>query len=206
MSTAGVGGGGAGGNAGAGGSAGSSGNGSTTCGNGTRDGAEACDDGNALECGQCAAGCGMLKMLAAATGSITVSGVVQDGERFILDDGNGGVVFEFDSDGMAPTDIPIIRFDFPDEIQTALIEAVNAESNGLAITAVAGDEPGEVLLTNDDLGGLGNRPIVDEGSGAGLTITGMSGGMGRDCPEGTGCRVANDCAWDHECSAGVCSP
>jgi cysteine-rich repeat protein len=203
-SATGAGGGGSGGNAGSGGSAGSSGNGSRTCGNGTRDGSEACDDGNVLKCGQCAADCQTFQALAPARGSITVTGVVQDGERFILDDGNGGVVFEFDSDGMAPDDIPVVRFNALNDIPKALFDTVNGDPNGLAITAAFGDEPGEVLLTNDYTGSLGNRPIIDEGSGAGLTITGMSGGLGRDCPAGAGCRNDNDCAWNHECNTGVC--
>lgn len=184
------------------GSGGSSGGSPEGCGNGVTTAPERCDDANALECGQCSADCSTVKGPTPATGSISVVGVA-DEDRFTLSDGFGGVVFEFDDDGTwGERRIPFDDAGGLDAIRDAVISAINDPPNGLAITAVAGDDPGEVLLTNDRDGSLGNQPIEDE-SGH-LVFTGMSGGVALDCPAGTGCRSYRDCAWAHDCTDGVC--
>jgi cysteine-rich repeat protein len=192
-----------------GGIAGSGGKSSSVCGDGTQDADEACDDGNSLECGTCSADCLTAISFAPARGTIRVeAGAPADGERFTLDDGFLGVAFEFDNDGM--WDMSLMRLELPtmlsaNALRDRIIAAVNDPTIELAITAEAGANEGEVVLTNDRPGSRGNRPITDQVNGSGFTHTGMSGGVGDSCPGGAPCFVGTDCV-STICEAGFCVP
>jgi hypothetical protein len=192
-----------------GGGAGSGGSGSPTCGDGTPDPGEACDDGNTSSCGTCAADCLTATPPAPARGTLQITiGAVMDGERFTLDDGFGAVDFEFDDNMMWDNGVPRVGFspvNSANDLRDAIIGAVNNPNNGLAITAEAGTQEGQVVLTNDNDWGGGNRAITDQVSNAGFTHTGMSGGAGYDCLGGTGCTSGDDCDENFVCTMGVCS-
>jgi len=177
------------------------------CGDGTRTPDETCDDGNLLACGTCSASCRKATPLAPASGTISIGpDAVADGETFVLHDGFGPIPFEFDDDDQLDTDGQVISFSQPlnvEAVRDAIVAAVNA-APGLAIIAVAGDA-GTVMLTNEHQGPVGNHAITDLVSSSTFTHTGMSGGAGYDCPEGTGCFNNDSCA-SARCELGVCVP
>jgi cysteine-rich repeat protein len=173
------------------------------CGDGITNGSETCDDGNADACGTCNVTCSR-SQLAPATGLITIEDVseINDGfDTIILDDGiHPAVIFEFDRNGTySPNNIPIpyATSNTCSEVATSLANAINSVGTTLAITAVVPTFSRNVNLTHDLLGTRGNRSIsttaVTTGPSASLTVSGMSGGGGHDCPSGTGCVRNEDC-------------
>jgi hypothetical protein len=171
------------------------------CGDGVTNGSENCDDRNTDACGTCSAGCSR-NQLTPATGRITIENVnkLRDAtDTIILDDGlHPAVIFEFDRNGSSsPNNIPVpyAGNDSRSEVATSLANAINSVGSNLAIRAVA--VLANVNLTHDFNGSRGNRSIsttaVTSGSDQSLTIIGMSGGGGYDCPSGTGCVRDEDC-------------
>jgi hypothetical protein len=125
-----------------------------------------------------------------------------------MDDGFGGVDFEFDDDDAWDDTLTRIRFTAaalasPNALRDLIIEAVN--SDNLGIIAEAGTSEGEVVLTNERPGSAGNHPIMDQVNSSGFTHTGMSGGAGADCPNGTGCFSGDTCT-SMSCIQDLCAP
>lgn len=175
------------------------------CGDGVRDTSnETCDDGNTSTCGTCGGPtpttrCSVTQALQAATGSIVCvnRASTTDGTTFTLNDGvHPAVVFEFDSDAMfnpANTQVNLTGQNTATEVADAVRTAINGlPSTTLAITA--GGATATVTLTNDAQGAFGNQTITTTLMTMGYSVSGMSGGRGRDCPATTGCASTNDCA------------
>ena len=90
-------------------------------------------------------------------------------------------------------------------VATKLRTAINNQST-LDITAAPGTTA-QVLLTNDHLSSIGNKPIGRTGTLAtGFTFTDMLGGAGGDCLNGTGCKSDDDCESGHcDLTTGRCA-
>jgi cysteine-rich repeat protein len=179
-----------------------------TCGNGTVEGTETCDDGNTNACGTCSADCATERTPAAATGNITTIPVAMlaDGETFTLDDGiSAATVFELDDDSSVAggnVDVDISSAANANDVRDAIIAAVNGVAGGLRITASSGGAAA-VDLVNDVVGEAGNQTIVETVADSGFTVTGMSGGAARDCAAGVGCVGNSDCT-SGTCTSGTC--
>lgn len=175
-----------------------------SCGNGTIEATEACDDGNVSACGSCNASCTAVQS-APATGVITaIPGVdIADDETFSVSDGFSTTNFEFDKDGI------VTRFYYPVVISDAMItsgvrnsirDAINNTSPSTELAITASNGIGATIdLTNDFSTSLGNQAITETVSNTGFIISGMSGGLGGDCPTNTGCTANADC------ESGVCT-
>ena len=113
-----------------------------------------------------------------ATGSITFTGLPNDGGKIRLSDGvNPAVDFEFDNNSsvvQTNTLRQVVIGATAALTNAALITAINA-APALAITATLGT--GTVTnLTNDNVGTAGNIAITEPSAVANVTETGMSGG------------------------------
>ena len=169
------------------------------CGDGILNGPENCDDGNASACGTCSATCSRTQNSPAA-GSISSEAWVsdyRDGETFTLDDGlNTAVTFEIDKNGQVVT--PHVRVDIanwgdptPESVVGLITERINSIASALRITAQS--DSTTVRLVHDFAGTFGNRAISENVATLFFTVSGMSGGSGRDCTQGTGCTQDADC-------------
>jgi cysteine-rich repeat protein len=198
--------------AGAGGLGGDGGAGGqvAVCGNGEVETGEVCDDGNLLACGSCDATCETAQ-LAPATGTITTpaKGQLEQGgveDSFTLDDGvNAAVVFVLDGadDGcvMSGVCVSLLTANGASEVATAISAAINDVGSDLLITATG--EGAIIELTHDQDGVIGNQATVEDVGAENFEVTGMSGGLGYDCPTGTGCAGPEDCA-SEVCTSNVC--
>lgn len=166
------------------------------CGDGTMTPPEACDDFNNNSCGSCNMGCSAVQTPTAATGSITVvaGANLVDGETFTIDDGfNSAVTFEFDSDASNPTNaVTFTAGDTAEQVEAAIIAAINNVVTGLIVTASDGGA-GVVTLTHDRLSSAGNQTVTETVTDAGFVVSGLSGGVAGDCPATTGCSSGDDC-------------
>jgi cysteine-rich repeat protein len=168
------------------------------CGDGVIEpGVESCDDRNELACGTCNATCTMPIAPASATGRITadVGANIQDGERFVLDDGfNPPRVFEFDRDMIfmpGNTQVFIQPVAGAGQVADSIAMAING--SGLFIQAMHVSGPSADLF-HQRQSSLGNRPIVEMVMTTPFSVMGMSGGAAGDCPAGTGCTDGAVCA------------
>ncbi|MGE0791002.1 MAG: DUF4215 domain-containing protein [Sandaracinaceae bacterium] len=182
-----------------------------TCGDGMVVGSEACDDRNTSACGLCNATCTAVVAPVAASGSITTigegTGALVDGNTFVLNDGvNPATTFEFDSNSslMVAGRVPVTIMSGGDanSVRDAILVAVNMTAPTLDITATSGGTA-MVLLNNDAAGGFGNNAISETVPGAGFIVSGMSGGLTRDCPATTGCNAAGVCR-SGTCTSNMC--
>ena len=181
------------------------------CGDGFRNGPEACDDGNTSSCGTCGPSCSTVQF-SMATGLIDSisSEELFDTETLTLDDGtHPPVVFEFDKNGVWDPAHVRVTVSAGDADQTAAIirDAINEVGDSLQLTAQITVPTDFVRLTHDLAGTFGNQPITESVSNALFSVSGMSGGQGRDCPQGTGCTWSEDCARGLVClSNRTCGP
>jgi cysteine-rich repeat protein len=173
---------------------------------------EVCDDGNTNACGTCNASCSTVQF-SFATGLIdaTGSGNMRDGETFTIGDGiHPPVIFEFDKDGTtSPVHIRInASTGSADVMATTIRNAINGVGASLEITAMITFPLDFVRLTHDQRGSFGNQPITDTVAYSLFVVTGMSGGAGVDCPEGTRCKMDSDCQLGLGCvlagTTGIC--
>jgi len=113
---------------------------------------------------------------AAATGTVTFTGVPTDGNSFIIPDGHNTYVFFFDDDA----DVSVTEFvrrvvfdagDTATQVQVAFRDAVNAST----IKITASGAATVTTLTHDEVGAHGNQTIVDSTDNA--TDTDMTGGV-----------------------------
>jgi cysteine-rich repeat protein len=169
------------------------------CGDSIQNGPEACDDGNTSVCGSCSATCAQVQ-LAKASGAITVvsSAAIQDGDTLTISDGiHPSVTFEFDrnNDGTQgevifwPTNPSLLSLEIKIAINNSGLNVI-AQSSGNAVT-----------LSNSQFGEFGNQPVTTTVPSSGLTVSGMSGGAGANCPSGTGCTRNEDCGPGLVCRA-----
>jgi cysteine-rich repeat protein len=182
------------------------------CGDKRVDGPEACDDGNATACGTCSSTCEQ-NQLVKATGSITtIQGMyLKDEETFSISDGiHTAVILEFDKNG-SPNSSQTIPVSITDassgaDVATAIVNAINDAVAPLEIVATtsSSSSPHVVNLIHTREGGSGNQGITETVSKSAFKVSGMSGGGGLDCPEGTPCMSNKDCE-SEVCLAGTCS-
>jgi hypothetical protein len=135
--------------------------------------------------------------------------LIQSGESFSIGDGlHPQQKFGFTKGGAMPGLIPIVIGDGAraDEVAKAIVRAVNHAP--LSVFAELG-APGRVILNNvvgpPGAGALGNQLIREWVQDPGFRVEGMSGGGGRDCPEGGRCRYGEDCV-SGGCRDGFCVP
>lgn len=122
-----------------------------------------------------------------AFGSVTLSGVPDDADEVVLDDGvNSAVTFEFDNDGSVTESATLRAVNFtstdgPHDLAHALAAAITA-APALDITAYAvfGPTSGDVRvdLLNDTPGTQGNVAITNTDVATVQTLTGMASGTG----------------------------
>jgi len=179
------------------------------CGDGVvSPGDEACDDNNTSDCGLCNASCSVMRIAAAATGTIRAlaAAATTDGGTFTLNDGvNPPVIFEIDSlnDGLADASAVEVDTTGLDAGGSAVTTAGVINSLGtLDISAsFSGDT---VTLANDRAGEIGNVTIANSGLAAdGWSFSGMREGVGRTCAGGVGCTDDDDCR-SGNCELGIC--
>ncbi len=169
------------------------------CGDGTMDPEEACDDGNADACGTCSATCQSGGSAAAASGTITTVSEANlvDGETFTLDDGaNAATVFEIDMDGnitAGNVKVDVSTDVNANQVRDRIIAAINGVTTTLTITASSGGTA-KVNLVNDTASALGNTTSAEIVGDPDFVLTDMTGGVGADCADGTGCTSNADCA------------
>ncbi|AFE06431.1 cysteine-rich repeat protein [Corallococcus coralloides DSM 2259] len=174
---------------------------------------EACDDGNTLTCGSCSADC-KVKTLQAATGTITASAStnMNDGETFTISDGiNTPVTFEVDRNGSLqnPAHQRVQVENNTPATQVALIirDAINAVAEPFEIEASVVIGTFVVNVTHNLKGSIGNQTMTEKITNTAFKVSGMNGGSGYDCAQGTKCVGNEDCAYDLICDgARVCSP
>lgn len=175
-----------------------------SCGDGVQDANEQCDYGSQA-CGSCNISCKNVEVVA-AVGSITM---VKGSElrtnlffpdTFTLSDGlTAAITFEFENGWGGGTGHVPIRFNSDKtsgEMAQAVADAIN--SGTLPIKIFATRDGSVVNLVHEEIGVVGNQPIIENVQSRGFKVTGMSRGTGRDCAEGAFCRSGNDCA------SGVC--
>ncbi|WP_428264374.1 hypothetical protein [Haliangium sp.] len=177
---------------------------------------EVCDDGNALDCGDCAADCRTALPGSPATGCIKVvdGSAVTDGRVIIVDDGaNPATVFELDKDGIVgdADHIPVAISDgqSADEVRDALIAAINGVTADYITAAATGTDlrcgAGAVVhVSHGRATAAGNVRILDDAFIDGFVVHGMDGGVGVGCDVGVGCEADGHCA-NHACAAGLCA-
>jgi cysteine-rich repeat protein len=177
------------------------------CGDGHQVLGEACDDNNNSNCGSCNSTCTASYAPAPAAGSITVVGgsTLRDGETVTIGDGRLSVVFEFVVSSTAT-----FRAAGPGHIAVNVNTSDGAAVVAMSLATLINTLPGFALtatptaatigLANNRDGSAGNVPISSTVQSSGFTVTGMSGGIGFDCPAGIGCTANSDCA------SGVCDP
>lgn len=120
----------------------------------------------------------------AATGSITCDTQANhtDGETFTLNDGiHTAVVFEFDKTGDGVTTgrepVDISAAVSADDVRDAVVAAINrCEDTVIDILATASVSTGQLTLTHERGGAIGNKTITHTVLAAGWSVTGMTGG------------------------------
>jgi cysteine-rich repeat protein len=186
----------------------------TTCGDGIRAGAEVCDDHNTSVCGTCNAACSAAQPATAATGTITAVQATSflNGESFTLADGiHPPTVFEFNATTVSVAGHVLVTTQGGSTINAAkmamrIVAAINGVGGALFVTAtVNASNASQALLTNDNLGVIGNLPIIENVAAAGFVVTGMAGGVAGDCAVGVGCDSNGDCATGSCCLTGACA-
>jgi hypothetical protein len=174
------------------------------CGDGVVNGSEICDDFNDSICGTCSATCTEIQPVATAVGTINAIGAPSliNGDTFTLSDGvHGPVVFEFnDSAPIQPSHIQIILGSSAStQMATKIALAINGVGAALQINAVVNaSNKSQVLLTDINPGTAGNVVSTETVANIAFLVTGMSGGLARDCP------ASNGCGSDDDCQSGVC--
>ncbi|KFE68237.1 DUF4215 domain-containing protein [Hyalangium minutum] len=195
------------------------------CGDGELNPGEVCDDGNRDACGTCNATCTKVQPIQKARGSIEVMAEEPDGEKvgklikdewkFTISDGkNLPRGFEFDkpntddvTEGFKaiPINNGMTSFDVANAIYTAIqwagslqVEASYDGAHTISLVHVA-----EGMRGNQIIVGTPQNQIYDI-----LKISGMSGGVARDCSEGISCKSNDDCAPGLTCreSPRTCRP
>jgi len=169
------------------------------CGDGTRNGPEACDDGNSSSCGTCSASCLQAQAGSAAVGTITTVGPssIVDGETFTLNDGVNQEVFEFDKGDGGTTGHVVVDISSAggaNGVAGTVNGAINTEQTAGRLTITSSRSSNVLSLTNTQAGSAGNQPITETVANSGFLVSGMSGGRAFDCPAGTGCVGNSDCA------------
>jgi cysteine-rich repeat protein len=191
-----------------------------TCGDGYTNAAagEKCDDGNNDTCGTCNQGCTEVKPAKAAEGTLTVKtdkDKVFDGAAFSIDDGQRRVTFEYDSNGFL-SHHSHIRVYFDPDWSSDDRPYYLAERIAHAITEVpdfavyvSRQNHNILYLKNEKPGTHGNHEIKEFIIGKTnpidfLSLSGMSGGSGHDCPKDMGCKSNEDCRHGLTCQEGRC--
>ena len=170
------------------------------CGDGYRnaDAGEVCDYGYVSYCGSCQGMCRIGAPRNARGGIAVVAGSkIRDGEKFLIEDGKQGVWFEFDNDGGVSSKAVAVVFSDAGVYDVA-INVRNAIERATTLKVEVKVDGGYVELENKYYG-LGNRGIVELVADPDFIVEGMSGGVGRDCPEGERCVVDSDCADPLKC-------
>ncbi|MGI5860463.1 MAG: DUF4215 domain-containing protein [Myxococcales bacterium] len=188
------------------------------CGDGVHDlTSEACDDGNADACGTCSANCAT-EQWAKATGSLTTpkKQKLNNHDWFRLSDGTNIVEFEFrrsDSFTAHPSRVvmDIRSCGSGDQgipcVCSAIRNAINgALGSNFGIRATYQGFGAIVRLENKQEGAFGNVTIDKEVGTRDFRVSGMGGGLGRDCGRGVGCTQDRDCERGLSCLDGVCQP
>ena len=153
---------------------------------------ETCDDNNNSTCGSCSPDCQTIQ-LDRATGLIAAipGSQIDDGETFAISDGlSPEVVFEFNPSGGSNVPVAILAADDASTVAQKIRLAIDDEA--IAIDAVANGPL--VRLTHQLPTSLGNLAITSTVANVDFYVEGMSGGAGGDCPPGTTCASAGDCA------------
>lgn len=121
---------------------------------------------------------------AVATGTITTvaEGSLVDGETFTLDDGVQSVTFEFDlagGDGVTGGNVAVVLpgGGSADDVRDAIISAITGSV--LDITAASGGA-GQVDLTNNTVGTIGNTTSSETVANGTFAVTDMAGGVDAD--------------------------
>jgi cysteine-rich repeat protein len=177
----------------------------TYCGDGELNGGESCDDGNADACGACSATCSRTQLTPARGRIQAISGSdLRDGEAFLVSDGvHSYAIFEFDRNGVfnaANIRISYTGGSTDAQVAQAIVTAFqNAPNLDITATAAAGSRT--VELVNDLNGSHGNQAIVEFVQSSRFQVENMSGGSGRDCPEGVRCTQDVDCELGLVCGA-----
>jgi cysteine-rich repeat protein len=182
------------------------------CGDGIVSLSERCDDGNTSACGGCDATCSQEQSYP-ASGSIYAGDPddIADGPFLDLNDGINPIVrFELDKDGSVQANA--VRVDIAGTIIAAdvadrLSAAINSPGKPLQIRAqIPLDSPGFLLYHNLRTS-FGNQPITGSAINTAVTVQGMTGGKGSDCPADTRCAQTADCAPGLVCRLEkVCGP
>jgi len=103
---------------------------------------------------------------------------IKDGDTFTLTDANGHTeVFEFDTDGSAPTNAVTVAAEATaSAVKTAIINAINGNAT-LLMTATSGVDQ-RIELVQNTAGTLGNNAITESiSNGSSLAPFGMTGGF-----------------------------
>lgn len=108
-----------------------------------------------------------------ATGTVTLSGLPNDTDSVTIGDGSTSVTFEFDND-VSATGTPVTIGADAAATAANLITAIGGSA--LAVTAVAGTNPGDVDLRNAAGGAGGNVAIASVNGSGNIAVTGMTGG------------------------------
>jgi len=86
------------------------------------------------------------------------------------------------------------------QVAQAIVTAINGVGAELRISATSSGNI--VTLTNELEGTYGNQLIGENVANSSFRVSGMSGGAGYDCLQGTGCTWNKDCDPTLQCVAG----
>ncbi|HET7499542.1 MAG TPA: DUF4215 domain-containing protein, partial [Kofleriaceae bacterium] len=171
------------------------------CGNGIVDPGEVCDDRNQDACGSCSATCQAVTS-AQATGLIfAIQGTdIKPNDAFVVSDGVTSVTFEF-SNGTLMNGHVAIPFDPAGTNRDVVANAIKTaiDNSDLQITTALISGFGLVTLQHQRPTSAGNVTITETVNNAAFVVSGMSGGVGGDCPTNLGCASGDDCL------SGVCT-
>ncbi|HEX5749382.1 MAG TPA: DUF4215 domain-containing protein [Archangium sp.] len=171
------------------------------CGDGNKEGDEACDDGNTDSCGTCNATCTQAQDAAVAIGEITAirGTLINDGEILSISDGFKRLTFEFNRGDKPTVDsrrqifFPPVDFDSKSEMASEITDAINASRGPRGFKITAHHDGEKVILKNDDKGGYGNKAIISSIESSDFKLKGMDQGRAYDCPVDMGCTRDRDC-------------
>jgi len=177
---------------------------------------EVCDSNNNDNCGACRDDCRTVSSAQAIGYIFAAPGIEYQkingkfaGDYFVLLDGSGNsLTFDFSEDS-GGTNIHIVPHDNDDNaaMAGAIATQINNARDNSHLLISATPNGGVVTLTHQRASVKGNQPIRFSVSSSNFAVVDMHGGLGGDCPAGTGCHDINDCQpplvcadSDHKCA------
>jgi hypothetical protein len=127
---------------------------------------------------------------------------ITDGQTLTLGDGVHTEIFELNRNaGCGSGTVCVNISGNATSVASSIATAINSEWTAGRLTITASASAGTVTMVNTVAGVAGNVGLATTVTAGAWSMTGMDGGLGFDCPSGTGCTSDADCA-SHTCLPG----